>query len=82
MAAGFVWTDAEAQQAHHQAQAAQAETKKTAAPFRPKFFTRHEYATVTLLVCHHLAKAASLRVGLTSVQVRLPRLSLVPRNHL
>ena len=50
MAAGFVWTDAEAQQAHHQAQAAQAETKKTAAPFRPKFFTRHEYATVTLLV--------------------------------
>src|SRR4030095_11605227 len=50
MAAGFAWTEAEAQQAHHQAQAAQAETKKTAVPFRPKFFTRHEYATVTLLV--------------------------------
>jgi gluconate 2-dehydrogenase gamma chain len=50
MAAGFLWTEAEAQQAHHQAQAAQAETKKTAVPFRPKFFTRHEYATVTMLV--------------------------------
>ena len=50
MAAGFAWTEAEAHQAHHQAQAAQAETKKTAVAFRPKFFTRHEYATVTLLV--------------------------------
>ena len=50
MAAGFAWTDAEAQQAHHQTQAAQAAAKKTAAPFRPKFFTRHEYATVSVLV--------------------------------
>ena len=47
LAAGFVWTDAEAQQAHHQAEAV---AQKTATPFRPKFFTRHEYATVTLLV--------------------------------
>jgi MFS family permease len=39
-------------------------------------------AVVTLLVCQHLARAASLRVQLTSVQVRLPRLSVVPRNHL
>ena len=46
LAAGFSWTQAEAQQAHQHAQAA----KKAAAPFRPKFFTRHEYATVTLLV--------------------------------
>ena len=47
LAAGFVWTDAEAQEAHQHAQAA---AKKTAAPFRPKFFTRREYAIVTLLV--------------------------------
>src|SRR5688500_7156949 len=46
LAAGFVWTEAEAQQAHQHAVAA---TRKPAA-FRPKFFTRHEYATVTLLV--------------------------------
>ena len=46
MAAGFVWTEAEAQHAGHQVQAA----KTTPTPFRPKFFTRHEYATVTLLV--------------------------------
>jgi hypothetical protein len=50
-AAGFVWTDAEAQQAHQQAHAAQtAAAGKGAAAFRPKFFTRHEYATVNLLV--------------------------------
>ena len=49
LAAGFVWTDAEAQQAQHHAQAAAKTTARTA-PFRPKFFTRHEYATVTLLV--------------------------------
>jgi MFS family permease len=36
-------------------------------------------AVVTLLVCRHLAKAASLRLGLTSVSVRLPRPSLLPR---
>jgi gluconate 2-dehydrogenase gamma chain len=50
MAAAMVWTDADAQEAHHQAQAAQAAAKTAAAPFRPKFFTRHEYATVRLLV--------------------------------
>jgi gluconate 2-dehydrogenase gamma chain len=50
VAAGFVWTEAEAQQAHHQAQAAQKTAQKTAVPFRPKFFTRHEYATVNVLV--------------------------------
>ena len=47
-AAGFVWTEAEAQQAHHQAQAAKA-GQRTAA-FKPKFFTPHEYATVRVLV--------------------------------
>ena len=45
----MVWTDAEAQEAHHQAQAA-AKTVTAAAPFKPKFFTAHEYATVRLLV--------------------------------
>src|SRR5256714_15695798 len=47
MAAALVWTPAEAQQAHEHAAAAQA---KTAAPFKPKFFTAHEYATVAVLV--------------------------------
>ena len=50
-AAGFVWTEAEAQQAHEKAHAAtQAAAKKSGTPFRPKFFTRHEYATVNVLV--------------------------------
>jgi gluconate 2-dehydrogenase gamma chain len=45
-AAGFAWTDAEAQQASQLAQAVQA----AAAPFKPKFFTAHEYQTVRVLV--------------------------------
>src|SRR5688572_12675641 len=49
IAAAMVWTEAEAQEAHHQAQAA-AKKVTTAAAFRPKFFTAHEYATVRLLV--------------------------------
>jgi gluconate 2-dehydrogenase gamma chain len=48
-AAGFVWTEAEAQQAHHLAQAAR-QAAKPAAAFEPKFFTAHEYATVRVLV--------------------------------
>ncbi|MGH9373943.1 MAG: gluconate 2-dehydrogenase subunit 3 family protein [Vicinamibacterales bacterium] len=50
VAAGFAWTEAEAAQAHQQAHAAQAAAKTTAVPFKPKFFTRHEYATVNVLV--------------------------------
>src|SRR5215212_10096248 len=50
VAAGFAWTEAEAQEAHQHAQAAQATARKTAAPFKPKFFTAHEYATVAVLV--------------------------------
>jgi hypothetical protein len=49
-AAAFMWTEAEAQQAHHQAQAARQAARKTAAAFKPKFFTPHEYATVRVLV--------------------------------
>jgi gluconate 2-dehydrogenase gamma chain len=48
-AAGFAWTSAEAQQAHHLAQAAQS-AAKTGTPFTPKFFTPHEWETVRVLV--------------------------------
>jgi hypothetical protein len=44
-AAGFAWTDAEAQQAGRLAQAAQT----SGAPFKPKFFSPHEFKTVRLL---------------------------------
>jgi gluconate 2-dehydrogenase gamma chain len=51
LAAGFTWTEAEAAGA---AQAAQAARKAPAAgaktPFKPKFFTAHEWATVRVLV--------------------------------
>jgi gluconate 2-dehydrogenase gamma chain len=49
MAAGLSWTDAEAQQAHHLAQEAQAAAQAGAA-FTPSFFTPHEWATVRVLV--------------------------------
>jgi gluconate 2-dehydrogenase gamma chain len=45
-AAGFAWTDAEAQQAGRLVQAAQA----ASAPFTPRFFTPHEYQTIRVLV--------------------------------
>ena len=48
-AAGLAWTDAEAQQAHHLAQAAQS-AAKAGTPFKPKFFTPHEWQTVRVLV--------------------------------
>lgn len=47
IAAAFAWTAAEAQQAAEKAQAAQA---TPGAPFQPAFFTKHEYATVSVLV--------------------------------
>jgi gluconate 2-dehydrogenase gamma chain len=50
VAAGVVWTEAEAQEAHHQAQAARQTAKKTGRAFKPRFFTAHEYATVVILV--------------------------------
>ena len=50
VAAGFAWTEAEAQQAHHNAQAARTSAQRTRVAFRPKFFTAHEYATVRILV--------------------------------
>jgi gluconate 2-dehydrogenase gamma chain len=50
VAAALVWTPAEAQQAHEQATAAREQAAKRPAPFKPKFFTAHEYAMVGLLV--------------------------------
>jgi hypothetical protein len=50
VAAGFVWTDVEAQEAHQHAQAARATARASNAAFKPKFFTAHEYATVRILV--------------------------------
>ena len=47
-AAALVWTPAEARQAHEHAEAAK--VAAPAAPFKPKFFTAHEYATVSVLV--------------------------------
>jgi len=50
VAAAMSWTPAEAQQAHEHAAKSLTTTAKTGAPFKPKFFTAHEYATVTILV--------------------------------
>jgi gluconate 2-dehydrogenase gamma chain len=43
VAAALLWTPAEAQQAQEQ-------VARQKAPFKPKFFTAHEYATVMVLV--------------------------------
>lgn len=48
LAAGFTWTSAEAAQAHQHAQTARAAATPKA-PFKPKFFTAHEFATAGLL---------------------------------
>ena len=48
-AAGFAWTEAEAQEAHHLVEAAR-EAAQAGGTFRPKFFKDHEYATVRVLV--------------------------------
>ena len=50
VAAAMVWTPAEASQAQRRAQQAKTEAEKQGAPFQPKFFTPHEYATVGILV--------------------------------
>jgi gluconate 2-dehydrogenase gamma chain len=48
LAAGFTWTAAEAAEARQKAQATRAAAPK--AGYKPKFFTAHEWATVTVLV--------------------------------
>ena len=49
VAAGFAFTEAEAQQAHHLAETARQTARRTGAAFKPKFFTPHEYETVRVL---------------------------------
>ena len=49
-AAALVWTPAEAAQAHTHAQQARTAAAKQSKPYKPKFFTAHEYATVAVLV--------------------------------
>jgi hypothetical protein len=49
-AAAISWTPLEAERAQEKAQAAAKNTARTGAPFKPKFFTAHEYATVVALV--------------------------------
>ena len=48
-AAAFAISEAEAQQAHHQAQKALQTAKTTGSAYKPKFFTQHEYETVKVL---------------------------------
>ena len=47
--AALAITEAEAQQAHHQVQAAKQAAQKTGTAFKPKFFTAREYETVRIL---------------------------------
>jgi len=49
VAAAFVMTDAEAEQAHHQAQAARQTAQRIRTAYKPRFFTPHEYETVKVL---------------------------------
>jgi gluconate 2-dehydrogenase gamma chain len=50
IAAVMVWTPAEAEQAHHEAQRSRRDAQRRGVPFHPKFFSAHEYATVVVLV--------------------------------
>jgi hypothetical protein len=47
--AAATWTEAEAAQAHQHAQTARQTAAKTGVPYKPKFFTAHEWATVLVL---------------------------------
>jgi gluconate 2-dehydrogenase subunit 3-like protein len=49
VAAAVTWTEAEAAQAHQHAQAARQTAAKSGVPYKPKFFTAHEWATVNVL---------------------------------
>ena len=50
VAASLTWTPAEAAQAHEHARRPRGPAAQTAAPYKPKFFTAHEWATVSMLV--------------------------------
>jgi hypothetical protein len=49
VAAAIAWTLTETEAAQAQAQAARRQAAERGLPFKPKFFTWHEYATVTVL---------------------------------
>jgi hypothetical protein len=48
--AGFTWTSVEAEQARQHASAARKAAATTKTAYKPKFFTPHEWATITVLV--------------------------------
>ena len=50
MCAAIAWTPADTEAAQGRAQTARRQAIERGTPFRPKFFTRHEYATVVVLV--------------------------------
>ena len=50
VAAAMAWTPVEAERAHAQAQQSRREAQQRGKGYQPKFFTAHEYATVTVLV--------------------------------
>jgi gluconate 2-dehydrogenase gamma chain len=50
VAATLVWTPAEAQHAHNQAEQARSQSEGQPASFKPRFFTAREYAMVGVLV--------------------------------
>jgi len=50
LVAGFTWTPAEAEQAQQKSAAARAGATAAKKPFKPAFFTPHEWATVRMLV--------------------------------
>jgi gluconate 2-dehydrogenase gamma chain len=49
-AAAIVWTPSDAEAAYAQAQTARRQTAERGGAYQPKFFTKHEYATVVVLV--------------------------------
>jgi len=49
-AVGFTWTPADAEHAHQAATQARKAPTAARSPFKPKFFTPHEWATVRVLV--------------------------------
>jgi hypothetical protein len=49
VAAGFAFTEAEAQEAHLHAEAARQAARRAGTAFKPQFFTAHEFQTVRVL---------------------------------
>ena len=49
-AAAIAWTQSDAEAAYAQAQTARRQASERGAAYQPKFFTKHEYATIVVLV--------------------------------